>query len=203
MGDTKLEEKARFIYSKHKEAFDYIFDNRPLPDELLKPLDELIRANPSLSIDLPSPRRVRFAPVEWKQYKELNSCSPTKWTKSERGLLFELQAHRASPRININLMLGPGDESFRKFIFSEATKDPALFMGMTKPLGRETSTIYLRELLSDSVAQNLDEEERATEIMTSWGSFVSHDLKSLIMKIEQFVMTYRQKSMPTSEASGR
>jgi hypothetical protein len=162
--DTKLQEKARLLYSKHKEAFDFIFTNLPQPDDMLEPLNALIKANPNLAPDNPSPRRVRFAPKEWKKYKSLNSCSPAKWTKSERSLLFEIQAHRASPRINVNLILGPGPEAFRQFVFSEASKNPSIFIGMTKPLGRETSTIYVRDLLSEGATQNLDEVEKLAEL---------------------------------------
>jgi len=194
VNDTKLQEKARIIYAKHKEAFDFIFDNRPQPDDLLAPLIEKIGSNPSFVPDEPSPRRVRFALKEWSKIGELNACPPDKWTKSGKGLLFEIQVHRSNPRININLILGPGDKDFREFVFTEASKKIALFISMTKPLGRYTSTIYTRDLLSAGNAQSMDEAEKSIEIDAEWQRFLRVDLVSLESEIERIVHSYRNRS---------
>jgi hypothetical protein len=199
--DTKLQEKARLLYSKHKDALDFIFDNRPQPDDFLEPLNELIKANPSFVLDYPSPRRVRFALAAWKQHRPLNSCSPEKWTKSGRNLLFELQAHRSSPRINVNLILGPGQDTFRRLVFSKASRNSAVFMGLTKPLGRDTSTIYMRDLLSATAARSMDERTKSAELRVAWDHFVSHDLVSLAAEVTRIVASFSQLSASNETAA--
>lgn len=197
MDDKRLRGLARQLYERHREAFEFVFESRPEPDDILEPLRELIEVNPIFELDRPSPRRVRFALSEWANQIELNSCPPNKWTRTKRSLLFELQAHRSSPRINISLILGPGEDALRKHIFLEVSKNPALFIDFTKPLGRDTSTIFTRDLLSAVAATGMDEATKQTELQSAWSRFVAHDLTPLNSAIIQILAAYRmQASLP-------
>jgi hypothetical protein len=173
----------------------------PQPDELLEPLDNVIKADPIFVPDRASPRRIRFALSEWQELPELNSSPPEKWTRSKRNLLFELQAHRSSQRINIHLILGPSEDAFRKYIFSEACKLPSIFLNPTKPLGKDTSAIYARDLLSDGSASKMSDEAKAAELLAAWKNFVNHDLVSLRSEIARLVESYREQASKPKAAS--
>lgn len=188
--DKQLRNLARQLYERHREAFEFVFESRPAPDDMLEPLREIIETDQAFVPDRPSPRRVRFALSEWTNHRELNSCPSNKWTKTGRNLLFELQAHRSSPRININLILGPGEDSLRKFIFSEASKNPALFMGLTKPLGRDTSTIFMRDFLSTDAAAGMEPDEKIAAIKLAWDTFLQRDLPQLNAEILKILQSF-------------
>jgi len=195
--DKRLRSLARQLYERHREAFEFVFESRPEPDDILEPLRELIEVDPAFESDRPSPRRVRFVLSEWANHKELNSCPPNKWTRTKRSLLFELQAHRSSPRININLILGPCEDVLRKHIFLEASKNPDLFISLTKPLGRDTSTIFMRDLLSAVAVTGMDEATKQMELQSGWSKFIAHDVMSLNAAINQILISYRkQASLP-------
>jgi hypothetical protein len=198
--DTRLQSLARQLYERHREAFEFVFKSRPEPDDVLEPLQEIIEADPMFVLDRTSPRRVRFALSEWTNYKELNSCPSHKWTRTGRSLLFELQAHRSSPRVNISLILGPADDSVRKYIFSEASNNPSLFIGLTKPLGRDTSTIFVQDFLSASAPTIVDEATKKEEIEVAWKKFATNDLLLLNTTIDQILNSYRAK-LPSSEGN--
>jgi hypothetical protein len=187
--DTELREIARQLYFRHKEAFDFIFDSRPQPDSLLEPLRVLIEANLALVLDRPAPGVVRFTLSDWTD-KELNSCPPDRWTRSKRNLLFELRAHRSSPRVNVSLILGPSENSFRTHLYSEAGKQPGTFIGLVKPMGQNTSTIYTRDLLAARAAEDMGETEKHAALETEWRKFVDRDLVSLKAAIGQFLVSY-------------
>jgi hypothetical protein len=193
--DNELREIARQLYSRHKEAFDFIFESRPQPDSLLEPLQALIEGSSAFELDQRGSRVVRFAPSDWSN-KELKSCPLDRWTRSGRNLLFELRAHSSSERINISLILGPSEDAFRKHIYSEASKEHAIFIGLTKPMGLRTSTIYTRDLLSARAAENMDEAEKNEALEAEWRKFVDGDLLSLKTAINRYLVSYAPRSAP-------
>ena len=193
--DKRLKGLARQLYERHREAFEFILESRPEPEDMLEPLRELIETDPTFVPDHPSPRRVRFALSEWTNNKELNSCPLNKWTKTGRNLLFELQAHKSSPRINVNLILGPGEDVLRKYIFSEANKNTDLFVGLTKPLGRETSTIFMRDLLSAHAAANMEPDEKIAAIKSAWDTFLQGALPQLNVGISKILESFRASAL--------
>ena len=55
--DTELKEIARQLYFRHKDAFDFIFQVRPQPGDLVEPLRALVEISPEFVVDRPGPGR--------------------------------------------------------------------------------------------------------------------------------------------------
>jgi hypothetical protein len=201
--DNELKETARQLYFKHKEAFDFIFESRPEPDNLLEPLRTLLEASPAYILDRPAPGLIRFALSDWANSEELNSCPSDRWTRTKRNLLFEIQTHSRSERINISLILGPGENAFRQHVYSEASKNPGVFIGLTKPMGAHHSTIFVRDLLSARAAENMDELEKKKTLEAAWFDFVEHNLVSLRTGISHIVATYNKSNPSSSDKAGQ
>jgi PD-(D/E)XK nuclease superfamily len=193
--DNELKETVRQLYARHKEAFDFIFESRPQPDDLLEPLRPIIEDNQAFALDRPGPGLMRFAPIDWMRIDELNSCPPDKWTRTKRNLLFELRAHRNSDRVTISLILGPSDESFRSYVYGEASNRPEIFRGLVKGMGVHTSTIYLRDLLSARTAEELDETEKVVALKAAWDEFVGSDLPLLNTAVRNIAKSRNRESI--------
>ena len=195
--DEKLRVLARQLYERYREAFDFIIDSRPQPDSLLEPLRGDVEGNPALIMDKPGSGLLRFAHTNWLNIRELNSCPLERWTRSGRNLLFELRAHRGSGRVTLSLILGPSENigpasgnELRRHVYSEASKQPDVFRGLVKGMGQHTSTIFLRELLSARVSDELDEDEKRGALKNAWDEFVERDLASLDVKVRQFADSF-------------
>jgi len=176
--DDKLTERARRLYEKHKEAFDFVSQCQPQPKNLLDDIRKLLNANAMLKEDKHIQSILRFVPVEWANVPKLNSCSPSEWTKTGRSLLFEIKAHEDN-RITIALVLGPSDLASREHIYSKAAKRKETFLGLVKPMGKKWSTIYSSELLAASEAKDMSHEEQVEAIEVAWQNFVDRDLPAL------------------------
>jgi hypothetical protein len=184
--DEKLTELAQRLYYKHKDAFDFVFRNRP---DLLDPIRALIDSEKTLVADRSNPMLLRFAPSEWGTIVLLNSCPPDKWTRTRRNLLFEVKAFRDSERISLGLVLGPANNAFREFVYLRASKNPSVFKNLVKPMGVQYSTIYTRDLLSGSAAENMDQGE----ITSIWQSFLREDMLNLKSEIQNIVHSFEQQ----------
>jgi hypothetical protein len=188
--DSELKETARQLYVRHKEAFDFIFSSRPAPDDLLQALRSKLEASTDFVLDRPGSLLIRFAASNWINKPLLNSCPEDRWTRSRRNLLFELRAYRTD-RVSLSLILGPSEDEFRQHVYFHAGRQPAVFIGMTKPMGLRTSTIYIRDLLSARAAPNMDESEKQAVLIAGWDEFVERDLPLLKSEIEKIVESYQ------------
>jgi hypothetical protein len=197
--DTELKEIARQLYFKHKEAFDFIFESRPEPDDVLEPVNIALESDPRFVLDRPAPGVVRFALSEWSKIPELNSGPSDRWTRTKRNLLFEIQTHSKTARINISLILGPSENSLRQYIYAEASKE-SVFVGLVKPMGTRHSTIYVRDLLSARAAESMDQEERRDALEVAWQTFVSDSLPALSSAIAKIASSYQ--GSPIGSARG-
>lgn len=114
--DEQLADLARQLYERHKEAFDFINEHRPQPDNLLDGIRELLESDAALATDRHAPMILRFAPKEWSTIKEFNSCPESRWTHTKRNLIFEVKAYRYSDRISVALISGPAETDLRSKI---------------------------------------------------------------------------------------
>ena len=140
--DPALEDIARQIYQRHKEAFDFVFDCRPTPENLLVVVDELLRETPGFVADRHTSSLRRFVPESWTNVSVLNSCPTTEWTKTGRTALFEIKtfAQEAyADRVSLTLVVGPAPPAIREQLYRGAQKRPNLFKGLVRPMGRKVS----------------------------------------------------------------
>jgi len=191
--DAELQEKARQLYFRYKEAFDFILTIKPPPENALDPVRAVIEESAQFAFDRRAPRLIRFVPAEWESLQELNSCPKDRWTRTGRSLLFELSAHRSSDRININLVLGPAGPEFREYLYSWASKNLSVFVGLVKPMGLRTSTIYGHDLLTAAAAQEMDEEQKAGALLDEWRKFTELHLPMLKASVDEAVRLWREK----------
>jgi hypothetical protein len=177
--DEQLAGLARQLYERHKEAFDFIIEQRPQPDNLLDGIKVLLTDNTDLAEDHHSPMILRFALETWSASANFNSCPETRWTHSKRNLLFEVKANRETDRIYVSLVSGPADAEFRKTIYDFAKDRPKLFVGLVKPMGAKTATIFSKDLLSATAAASMENDEKNETLKKAWAEFVANDLSLL------------------------
>jgi hypothetical protein len=177
--DEQLADLARQLYERHKEAFDFVIEQRPQPDNLLEEVRDLLEVNTELAIDRHAPMILRFAPKEWASIPEFNSCPEPRWTHTKRNLIFEVKANRDTDRIIVALISGPADSGLRLKIYDFATSQPKLFAGLVKPMGAKTATIFSKELLSAKAADSMDSDEKRDALKKAWGEFLTSDFVAI------------------------
>ncbi|MEX1153809.1 PD-(D/E)XK nuclease family protein [Parvibaculum sp.] len=184
--DEQLHELVRQLYERHKEAFDFIFENRPEPESLLEIARSLLNDEALFCHDRHGANILRFVPLPWLGVAKLNACDLGTWTKTGRNLLFEIKSWNADPykdRIIVSLVSGPADSEIRNHLYQAAMAKPSLFKGLVKPMGKQNATIYLRELLSPTAARDMDLQEKAETIESNWLEFVDGDFPALTKEI--------------------
>jgi hypothetical protein len=176
--DEELQLLARRLYERHQEAFDFIFEARPQPGNLLDATRPWVEELESLALDRNTPSFVRFAPRAWAGIGVLNCCSTAEWTRTGRNLIFEIKAWDTK-RVAIFLVSGPADPIVRKHLYERALARPDLFRGLVKPMGAKWATIYMRDLLTAVAAKNMEQDEITAAVRSSWDAFVVDDLPRL------------------------
>jgi hypothetical protein len=184
--DEDLQDIARRIYERHKEALDFIFEARPQPESLLGIARSLLESQPGLIQDRHGTNILRFIPESWTAIPELNRCNA--WTRSGRNVLFEIKTWNAgayADRVIIALISGPAPDELRERIYAGAMARSDLFKGIVKPMGRQFATIYMRELLRPAIATHMDMEQKTAAIQDGWQSFTNEDLPRLTTAVPE------------------
>ena len=165
--DKRLEEIASKLWSRHKEALEFLADRRPdavgnLFDALKDRRGELAKAlsevGPQVVLDADYKTIVRFAFAKWD---DLPGFKQATWTESKRFVLLELK--REGPKINAYLYLGPGEEDARAAYASLLDKK-RLHRPNTR-VGRDWMCLAKSEMLSSQIDEETD-METAIEIVT-------------------------------------
>lgn len=165
--DEHLEEIARKLWSRHKEALEFLADRRPdavgnLFDALKDRRGELAKAirevGSQVVLDADYKTIVRFAFSEWDDLPHFKQAT---WTETKRFILLELK--REGPKINAYLYLGPGEEEARAAYASLLDKQR-----MHRPnarVGRDWMCLAKSEMLGNQIDEETD-METAIEIVT-------------------------------------
>lgn len=179
--DDRLRALALTLYERHKEAFDFIFECRPEPRSLLTVARECVQGVEGLIVDSAGSNLFRFLPAVWDERLTTIKGDPKRWSKTGRGILFEVKTYGNAPgRVNIALILGPGDPTVRSRVYKTAARQPDLFVGLVKPMGDQWATIFSRDLLTQTQAKNLSFEAQANNISLGWSDFQGRTLQRLI-----------------------
>jgi hypothetical protein len=118
---------------------------------------------------------LRFAPKAWASIKEFNSCPEPRWTHTKRNLIFEVKANRDTDRISVHLTSGPAEADLRSKLYDFASKQPKPFVGLVRPMGAQTATIFSKELLSARAAESMDSDEKRDTLRKAWDEFLVGD----------------------------
>lgn len=182
--DEKLRALAVTLYERHKEALEFIFECRPEPNSLLTVARKCVLGVEGLLVDSNVTNCVRFVPKLWDEQLKVIEGDPSKWSKTGRGLLFEIKTYTNTPgRVNVSLVLGPGDANIRKRLYEAARSKPHLFKGLVKPMGVQWATIFSRDLLTTNEAKGQTFEAQEFNVRAAWSNFQGNQLASLISTI--------------------
>lgn len=106
---------------------------------------------------------------------------PAEWSRTGRGILFEVKTYTSKPgRLNVSLIVGPGEQGRRRAIYEAARGRPELFVGLVKPMGVKWVTIFSRDLLTPEQAAKLSAEQQANNLRLAWSEFQAAVLPGLI-----------------------
>ncbi len=182
--DEKLRTLAVTLYERHKEAFEFIFECRPEPNNLLAVARNCVLGVQGLIVDSSGNNLLRFVPQKWDEQLTVIKGDPNKWSKTGRGLLFEIKTYPNSPgRVNVSLIVGPGDADTRTRIYKAAQSKPHLFKGLVKPMGVQWATVFSRDLLTSNEAKGQTFEAQEFNVRIAWSDFQGGQLDSLIKAI--------------------
>ncbi|WP_136526012.1 PDDEXK-like family protein [Geomonas ferrireducens] len=117
MNDT-LNELALKVYNAHKEAFDFIFENRPDPASLLYRFFEEEVTAAGFAIGSRNKGYVRFTT---KELEELLPKGGEGWPNKE-VFLFEIEYYWTDKTADFNAVISPCDEAIRDAIHEAAKK---------------------------------------------------------------------------------
>lgn len=138
LNDNRLEDLAESLWSKHKEALEFLADRRPEGPEaeifrgLSKKATELAEgmsreSGEKIVLEHVTSRYIRFA-IE-KLDKRPDFTSAEKWTPNNRMLLIEVAKNGRS--IRPMFVLGPGNQKTRNNIFADL-KNSGVDLGSQK-----------------------------------------------------------------------
>jgi PD-(D/E)XK nuclease superfamily len=180
--DKELNELARRVYERHREALDFIIECRPEPESLLNIVHSLLDDSSGLVMDQHGSSIIRFVPETWTNIPELNSTDASSWTKTGRSLIFEVKGWSSGhykDRVIVSLVIGPSPQETREKLYRAAASQPDLFKNLVKPMGKKWATIFMRELLSPAAAKNMNSDEKADAIELNWAAFQAEELPEL------------------------
>lgn len=181
--DDHLRGLAAKLYERHKEALDFIFESRPQAGNLVEFIAQRVRSTDGLIVDTDGSSMFRFLPVQWEGALT-HKCDSKDWTRSGRGLLFELKRDSAKPgRLMLSLVMGPGDAALRAALYERAKSRSDLFVGLVKPMGVKWSTIFSRDLMTAKLAETLTTEQQEANADLAWSDFQGTTLPALIQGV--------------------
>ena len=185
--DDKLVNTANAFYRKHKDALDFIFEQRRDNQLEIKELaSKLAEKYPRIEIVRQSKSNINFFPSDWKGVPAFNISPKEKWTKSGHNLLFEIRNHSSSVRMAV--VIGPTEqEHIRKQIHNYCRKNPSIFRGVVKTFYVEYTTIYSNTFLTKNTLENKSIDEIKKEYEKKFIQFMETEFTGIVDALtEQF-----------------
>src|SRR5204863_11081 len=103
--DEHLKSLAAKLYERHAEALDFIFASKPRTAGLVDVIAEQVSNVDGLIVDSSGSGLLRFSTASWDD-KLSYRIAPKDWSKTGRGLLFEVKSYANKPgRLNISLII--------------------------------------------------------------------------------------------------
>ncbi|MDD3146043.1 MAG: PD-(D/E)XK nuclease family protein [Candidatus Riflebacteria bacterium] len=139
--NDELNEMALKLYKAHKEAFDFVFENRPDASSALYPIFEDILKSNGYVVGSKNKGYIRFTSDKLDKLIPKNGLG---WPGKEL-FLFEIDYFWSNKSINIKAVIAPGNEGFAKKII-DAVKDSKLYK---KPSGKKWLVFYMKKFSFD------------------------------------------------------
>lgn len=179
MQDEELAAIAQALWQRHREALEYLTEQRPdelgsLGEAIKERADEIGRAVSTQAIRLIQDDSLRtmtrFAVEQWETLPGIKSGAG--WTTTKRILLVEIKA--VVDHVQVMLILGPGEKEFREAYFKAA--QPEIKRG-AKRLTDKWKTLASSELLGKGELKSEFDQERCIALLKErLGVFVKETL---------------------------
>lgn len=177
--DSDIQQLARQIYRKHREAIELIIEARPdVQQEVRDIVESIMKDVPELNPDKSSKSFIRYFPAEWDQIPELRKGKG--WTETGRMLLFEFRNGRT---LSLHLVLGPGPDTVREQVYKLARREKELFTVAGKLMPKWKS-LYQKAILSSPDYDEPDFEVIRQKTRQVVSQFKSDDLKRLVRAVQ-------------------
>lgn len=148
--NDKLNDLALKVYNAHKEAFDFIFDNRPDPSSILYPYFERELLKAGFVIGSKNKGYIRFTTPELD--KLLDKVGQG-WPEKEI-FLFEIEYFWTDKYCDVNAVIAPCEDSIKNKIL-DAVKELKVFK---QPTGKKWLVFYKKK--HSFIASEIIKEEQ-------------------------------------------
>jgi len=179
VGESEVDRICKQIYKQHQQALDMIFQHKPdLLSDISEYLDLKIAEHKGVLIsDSTSKSYIRFTtPVLDDSIEKISEG----WTASKRILLFEFENFK--DRLFVKLLLGPGDQSYRKRLLELFRIEPGFYRRSRLELRRMWHTVYTKDFLIKKDYESNDISEIKKKLDKKFAEFINGDL----VKINSF-----------------
>lgn len=180
---SNIEQLARQIYDKHREAIDLIIDAKSTPEAMGWPnIDAAIEEHaPDLCGDHDGKWYHRFYVPSLEEIPELKEG--TEWTPSGRILLFEVR-YRAKSLV---LLIGPGPQDTRRRLhdFVQSGGVSRVEMRLRSNLSGSYHMIYSKDLIPSGASYDLDSDQAKASIQQAVREFYKNDYWPIVNAIRE------------------
>ncbi len=180
---SNIEQLARQIYDKHREAIDLIIK--------AKSTQEVVGwANIHAAIEEYAPDLCRDHDDKWYHRFYVPSLEGipalkggTGWTPSRRILLFEVR-YRAKSLV---LLIGPGPPDTRRMLYDFVQRGgvPGVDMKKKSRLSGSYHTVYSKRLIPRDASYDLDLDQAKASIQQAVGEFYKNDYWPIVNAIRE------------------
>ena len=178
--DNELAEIAKRVYRKHKDALDFIFEQRPDAQlERSESIAALLSRDGRIEGVHRTKSLIRFFPVAWADIRAFNSTPMNDWTKTGRSLAFEVQ--NSTDGVRMVIVIGPTDDgSVRREILDCAHGNADMFPGARPSLSPKFTQIYSRNMVDRRTLNGQPEETVMNRLETELQGFLDQEFESIV-----------------------
>ena len=186
MEDSELIQLAKQLYEKHRVALDFIFEHRPdVQSEIFDSVMSRIKESEGLIADHCTKAFIRFVPMVWDEIESMKGNSK-EWTPTGRILLFEFRNYE---KLQLALVIGPGEQNVRQKIFEYASVNRKIFKPSSKKLTPKWAQIWEKTILTKKEMEDDGWNFNREKVEKSWNAFLENELPSIREAILESLQT--------------
>ncbi|HNZ60937.1 MAG TPA: PD-(D/E)XK nuclease family protein [Methanofastidiosum sp.] len=180
VGNGEIEDICRKIYSKHQKALDLIFEYKPdLEFQVSEYLQKKLATKSNLIFEPATKRYIKFTTNVLDNKIEKLSKG---WTKTGRIFLYEFNNYKT---LRLTILIGPGNQEYRKKIYDFCVKKSDLFNTANRKLSMEYHTVLSKPILSEKDYEEGDLEILKSKIDRYLDKFLNNELKEIDKYFEE------------------
>jgi len=183
---SRVEELCQLIYKNHKNAIDLIIEHKPDKlEDISQLIQNIIKTHNNFKLDVPAKKWVRFTTIGLDFIPQKGKG----WhSRIKRILLFEIE--NLGGKIDIVLVIGPGEQSIREKIHKLAMGKNLVFNAVKKQLSPNFPRIYRKNLINRNKDYvNMNDDELKSLLEDKINEWEKKDLP----KLEKEILTLKGK----------